>query len=60
MNIPYIITGFAFLIYGLYLIITEIKILKAGKQSKFGWDIKGLGAGVCCIMVGIYLIAHFF
>jgi hypothetical protein len=53
------IAGIAFLIYGLYLTITEIKVFRAGKQSKFGWDIKGLGAGICCILIGIYLIAHY-
>ncbi|WP_179414903.1 hypothetical protein HDF19_20090 [Mucilaginibacter sp. E4BP6] len=51
--------GIAFLVYGIYLTISEIKVFNTGKQSEFGWDIKGLGAGICCIMIGIYLIAHY-
>jgi hypothetical protein len=60
MNVLYIIGGFIFLGYGVYLTIKEINIFRVRKQNEFGWDIKGLGAGICCIIVGIYLLTHYF
>jgi len=47
-------------VFGIYLTISEIKTFKEGKQNEFGWDIKGLGGGICFIIIGIYLIVKYF
>ena len=44
---------------GCYLTIKQIKIFVAGKQDQLGWDIKGLGAGIISIMIGVYLIIKY-
>jgi len=59
MNALYVLGGIACLAYGIWQTITEINIFRAGKQDKFGWDIKGLGVGVCFVMLGVSLITHY-
>jgi hypothetical protein len=56
----YGIGGIVCLVFGIYLTISEIKTFKEGKQNEFGWDIKGLGGGICFIIIGIYLIVKYF
>ncbi|GAC1311378.1 MAG: hypothetical protein NVSMB24_30730 [Mucilaginibacter sp.] len=59
MNGLYVLGGFVCLIFGAYQTVITIKIFKAGKQDEFGWDIKGLGAYVGFIIIGVYLICEY-
>jgi hypothetical protein len=59
MDWLYIIGGVILLAIGLYLTVKQIKIFVAGKQDQLGWDIRGLGAGIMSIMIGVYLIIHY-
>jgi len=59
MNGLYTIGGVILLAIGLYLTVKQIKIFVAGKQDQLGWDIRGLGAGIMSIMIGVYLIVKY-
>jgi hypothetical protein len=59
MNNLYELGGVGCLAFGAWLTIKQIKVFAKGKQDELGFDIKGLGAGIMCIMIGVYLIAHY-
>jgi hypothetical protein len=51
-----IVGGFTLIICGIYLTKRQIKNFIDKKQDQLGWDIRGLGAGLMSIMIGLYLI----
>ena len=59
MNILYIIGGIASLSFGIYDIVNTVKKYNKGKEDKLGADIKIFGAGICFLMIGIYLIVRY-
>ena len=59
MRALYIVGGIASLIFGLVIIIRQIKTFKKGEQDELGFDIKLLGGGMGFLMIGIYLLAKY-
>lgn len=59
MRALYILGGIASLIFGLVIIIRQIKTFKKGEQDELGFDIKLLGGGMGFLMIGIYLLAKY-
>ena len=59
MRALYIVGGIASLIFGLVIIIRQIKTFKKGEQDELGFDIKLLGGGMGFLMIGIYLFAKY-
>jgi hypothetical protein len=55
-----LLAGLACLGFGIYITIIQIKKISKGKQDQLGFDIKFLGGGIMCIMVGVALIISAF
>lgn len=60
MNYTNLFGGIASLAFGSGLTIFQIRKFIRGTQDKLGWDIKGLGGGICFAMIGIYLLNHLY
>jgi hypothetical protein len=58
MDYKYLIGGLAFLGFGVWLVINQVKIFRRGNQDELGWDIKLLAGGIIFAMIGIYLLFH--
>jgi hypothetical protein len=59
MNTLYLLGGFICLGLGIFMTRKQIIIFKQAKQDQLGWDIKGLGAGICFIIIGISSIIKY-
>ncbi len=59
MNGLYVIGGIALILFGVWLTAKEIKIFARGEQDDLGYDIKGLGFGITCVICGIILISKY-
>jgi len=58
MDYKCLIGGLAFLGFGVWLVINQVKIFRRGNQDELGWDIKLLSGGIIFAMIGIYLLFH--
>jgi len=56
MNILYLLWGIGCCAFGVWDGYKELKFFSKGKQDKLGGDIKMLGADICAIAIGVYLI----
>ena len=56
MQTKYVIGGIFSLLLGIYIIIRQIKTIRAGKQDSLGFDYKLLIAGGGFFMLGIGMI----
>jgi hypothetical protein len=59
VNVLYVLCGIAFLIFGTWLTIRQVKIFLKKEQDELGNDVKGLGVGIMTIMIGIYIISKY-
>jgi hypothetical protein len=57
MDNLYIIGGIALAIFGVWLTVYEIRVFIRKEQGDLGYDVKGLGFGITCIIIGILLIS---
>ena len=58
MDMKYVLGGAASLILGLYIIVKQIRTIRAGQQDSLGWDYRLLIGGVIFLMLGIGMIAQ--
>jgi hypothetical protein len=61
MNLSFLYTigGFAVLVFGIWLIVKQMKTFAKKEQDQLGFDIKLLGGGIMAIILGISLIANY-
>ncbi|PTR00859.1 hypothetical protein C8P68_10187 [Mucilaginibacter yixingensis] len=56
MDVLKVLGGILSLSFGIYYTRKQLLIFKRKEQDELGFDIKGLGAGVCFIMIGMSMI----
>jgi hypothetical protein len=56
MPTKYVMIGIALTVFGLWLVIREIKIFAQGKQDKLGFHIQLLSGGILALILGIAMI----
>jgi len=59
MNALYELGGIACLLFGIYYTRKHIRIFKNNEQDQLGWDIKGLGAGIMFVIIGVGIIIKY-